>query len=137
MTSSRIVAATMLAPDLRAIWQIRQGRVCSCRGADDMCPCQNVEIGARPAAELPHPLSDETIAFGWPGADPTEIRRQWDLMSAQIKTVHVAGNGHVTTMSDVEQVIDNLERDRGANARDDAVRLIRFLAGVNADRMTA
>ncbi len=55
----------------------------------------------------------------------------------KLRTLHVAGNGQVLTMADVEQVTERLERDHSANARDDAVRLIRFLAAIKIDQVQA
>jgi hypothetical protein len=47
------------------------------------------------------------------------------------RIIHVAGNGQVLTMSDVERVIERLEFDPiDEDARSDAVRLIRFLAEI-------
>lgn len=32
--------------DLRSDWQKRQAALCSCKGTDDYCPCQNVDFAA-------------------------------------------------------------------------------------------
>lgn len=37
-----------VVPDNRADWQKRQGGICSCRGSDDYCPCQNTDFSAPP-----------------------------------------------------------------------------------------
>lgn len=55
-------------PDQRQPWQIAQGLTCGCRGADDMCVCQNEIDGARRplSALVSSPMRDYhtvTVAF--------------------------------------------------------------------------
>ena len=34
---------------MRSLWQIQQGRKCTCEGSDEYCPCQNVQFVDRNA----------------------------------------------------------------------------------------
>jgi hypothetical protein len=49
-------------------WQRRQAAECSCKGSDDMCPCQNVERRASgaPVAKAEHPILNRRLdEFEW------------------------------------------------------------------------
>ena len=40
-------------PETRSAWQFSQGKACSCRGADEYCPCQNTERATMPSNPTP------------------------------------------------------------------------------------
>ena len=76
--------------DQRAIWQIRQGAACSCLGFDDMCPCQNIEAGARvePAEATPGITDEELLRRA-----VTYARKGRRLEYRWVHVMHVFGLG--------------------------------------------
>lgn len=67
--------------DAREPWQIAQGAACGCRGADDMCPCQNVE--GRPVSDLVQRLRD--VAACARGALYADEHARLDALKAIIR----------------------------------------------------
>lgn len=91
--------------------------------------------GSCTSPELINPITPASQADGGAPAavrpDPAGAHSSAEIPLNAV--LHVAGNGQVLRMSDAEEVIAALEQDRGANERDDAVRLIRFLAAACAE----
>jgi hypothetical protein len=84
-------------PDLRAPWQIENAARCGCRGADDMCPCQN-----DPDAFKPRLSTDDLRAL---------LRETHDFISEEADNRAAAGS----EMSDYEREPRELaERIAGA-----------------------
>jgi hypothetical protein len=73
----------------------------------------------------PHPLTDEIIARFWPGEDPTEIRRQFDVLVTMQRA----------EKKDLAEQIDEIVRGSWARPVRHATRAILALFGIEEEKI--
>lgn len=82
----------------RSDWQVEQGRKCPCGGADDYCPCQNVEFKQTKSASESGPGVSAEVLLEWMGNYhiPLGIQRsdegEWEVFDQSSETLVAASH---------------------------------------------
>lgn len=79
---------------MKAQWQIEQGNRCSCKGGDEMCPCQNVDKRFPPTPGIKAAVAKlDTSKLGPVRFDPNDAAQKARLVrGALMETARTVAN---------------------------------------------